>query len=266
MNQDLHLLQKVCAAKRLAMNCTKTVYMQFSLTRLQEQMTIRAHLPLCTSPQVCNCPQVLGVDSFPYLGVIYQSDLRWNKQVARVHQSGRSFLSKLFYLKKITPKYVQRGLYLALFQSKITYGLVVWGGTYKTTLKPVLTTQKYVMRVIENENRLCPSRPLFTRLRIMPLRYLFIYVTTRCFFKRSGQMARQGTGSHDTRNPDRYVVPRPRTDHFKKTAFYLGPVIFNSLPDELINCPKNEIFKERVKRHLWSENRGAILDLIVNDW
>lgn len=265
MNSDLHLLRRICAVKRLAMNCEKTVYMQFSLTGSEEQhMTVRAHLPLCTDLHQCSCPELAKVDTFSYLGVTFQSNLKWDTQVNNINRTGRAFLSKLFHIRKITPKYVQKNLYTALFQSRMTYGLVVWGGTFKTTLKPIIVTQKFIIRTMENESRMCPSRPLFQRLGVMPLQYLFVYVTTRCFFQRSGQLTQQGVRPYVLRNPGRFAVPRPRTEHFKKTAHYLGPVILNCLPGDITDCSKKELFLIKIKRYLWSQEGDVLLELVKN--
>lgn len=167
MTYDLRALQKICAKKKLAMNLNKTKYALFALNEsLNNASThIKAHVPLCNSTDLsCSCEIVERVESLDYLGVTYQSNLKWDRQIEKINKSGRNFLQKLFYLRKLTPKYIQRGLYVSLFESRITYGLATWGGTFKTSLDPLKITQKFAIRLIENENRMAPSLPLFTRL------------------------------------------------------------------------------------------------------
>ena len=49
----------------------------------------------------------------------------------------------------------------------LTYGIVIWGNTYKSTLYPIVTLQKRAVRIITFSNFDEHSSPLFYRLKIL---------------------------------------------------------------------------------------------------
>ena len=54
-------------------------------------------------------------------------------------------LSKLRYYVGLD---ILLSLYYALIYPFLTYGIIMWGNTYKTTLQPILILQKRAMRLI----------------------------------------------------------------------------------------------------------------------
>ena len=49
----------------------------------------------------------------------------------------------------------------------LAYGLVVWGNTYATTLKPIVTLQKQPLRIITFSKRDAQSTPLLSQLGLI---------------------------------------------------------------------------------------------------
>ena len=64
-------------------------------------------------------------------------------------------------------------LYYSLFASFLQYGIVVWGLTYDTYIKPIFILQKKVLRAITFNNFSAPSAPIFLTLRLLKLQDLF---------------------------------------------------------------------------------------------
>ena len=58
-------------------------------------------------------------------------------------------------------------LYNAFILPHITYGLEVWGTTYKTFINPILILQKRMSRVITFKNHKHHSNPLFLELNLL---------------------------------------------------------------------------------------------------
>ena len=82
-------------------------------------------------------------------------------------------------LSKILNKQHLRDTYYALVHSVLSYGLSIWGGTYKTNTEQLLITQKYFIRLITRQKRLAPSAPLFSELAIPNIRQLYCMAACR---------------------------------------------------------------------------------------
>jgi len=68
--------------------------------------------------------------------------------------------------KSQTSAYRIKLLYIYPF---LTYGLSIWGNTYRTTLKPLITLQKRAIRTITLSKPDEHSEPLFKDLEILKL-------------------------------------------------------------------------------------------------
>ena len=78
-----------------------------------------------------------------------------------------------FKIRHLLPIDVLASLYHSTFASFLQYGIVVWGFTYDTYLKPISVLQKKVVRAISFKNLSAPSTPIFITLRILKLKDLF---------------------------------------------------------------------------------------------
>ena len=66
--------------------------------------------------------------------------------------------------------------------SFLTYGLIVWGDTYATTLNAVVVLQKKAVQIITYSNRDAHSSPLFSQLGLIKLMDLVtIHTAFLCF-------------------------------------------------------------------------------------
>ena len=57
-------------------------------------------------------------------------------------------------------------LYNALFHPHLDYCADVWGNTYKSNLKCIITSQRKAIRIITSSNYLVTTDPLFVNLNI----------------------------------------------------------------------------------------------------
>jgi len=104
-----------------------------------------------------------------YLGLIFDSNLNWKPylhELSKKVSRGIGVLSKIRY-------YVNRNilhqLYYSIIYPFLTYGLWIWGNTYSTTLKSLITLQKRAIRTISFSKPDEHSEPLFKELEILKL-------------------------------------------------------------------------------------------------
>jgi hypothetical protein len=86
----------------------------------------------------------------------------------------------------------------------------------------------YPFRDIMKKSRMEPSPPLF-KLKILPLRSLFVYKTLRIFYTRGGNVQNNMNGFSDRLRSALLVVPRPFKEAFRKSYDYLAAKLFNLL-------------------------------------
>jgi hypothetical protein len=259
INEDLNKLKFWFEVNRMIIS-NKTKLISFNLRG--EGETITNVLFKCddcvTSPINVSCDKCMQIeqcDSIKYLGVVIDRNLTWKKHIKKIKGELVSILRKFYFLRFMCPIEVLRMLYFSLVESRLQYGLVCWGGTYITTVNPLIIAQKKLIRVIMNKGRRFPSRPLFITLKIMPMRHLYIFRVLRIFYLRSGNVIGQANiYSQSLRTTNRIGVPRPYKESFRRSFSYLAPKLFNWLPPYCKECVSLYIFQKKAKEWLQSLN------------
>lgn len=146
-----------------------------------------------------------------------------------------------------------RSIYFAFINSKLEYGIEIWGGAYFTTIKPVVTLQKAFIRIILNKTRTEPSFPLFKILNILPFRNLYVFRVLKMFFNRCG-INRVNQNYITLRSKSNMYVPKPKLSIFKKFFLYLAPTFYNLLPDYIKECTQRNEFIKLTRDYLIEQN------------
>lgn len=208
MVQDLNLLSKWFDLHQMILS-KKSKAMCFSLTSNNLIVDLDYHHSTCIKANCLkeNCFQLRFVKEFRYLGVLLDSNINWKAHIKSIKQLLYVSISKLYYLRKLVPRNLLLTIYYAIVQSRLDYGLACWGSAYVTSLKPLIVAHKKVVRVISNRSRYEPSLPLFQSLKILPLRYLYIYKVLKMFFLRSGHINLRINEVYLLRNKTTAVVP-----------------------------------------------------------
>ena len=66
---------------------------------------------------------------FKFLGVLLDSKLTWKHHITQLTKSLSSILFLLRRIAHTTPIEVSRTAYMSLFQSKLSYGQILWGNS-----------------------------------------------------------------------------------------------------------------------------------------
>lgn len=126
----------------------KTKFIIFSLrNELKLGKPLKFHQLSCynlgTYETFCNCLQLEQVNSIKYLGLVIDSQLSWKEHVGKIKRELYISLRKFYFMKQLCNiSSVLVNIYHALIGSRLSYGITCWGGTYGSTLYPVLIVQK----------------------------------------------------------------------------------------------------------------------------
>ena len=196
-----------------------------------------------------------------YLGLIFDSNLNWKPylhELSKKVSRGIGVLSKIRY-------YVNRNilhqLYYSIIYPFLTYGLLIWGNTYSTTLKPLITLQKRAIRTITFSKPDEHSEPLFKELEILKLTdlvtlhnalfmYHYYYNLLPSSFENFFQTV-ASVHSYNTRlaSKSTYYINTIKTNYGKFNIRFAAVKVWNHL-DESIKYLPLKTFKNKVKLNI----------------
>ena len=116
-------------------------------------------------------------------------------------------------------------LYRALFESILTYGILVWGGTYRNALHSLEIIQKSILKIIFKKYRLYPFHLLFSK-NILNVRCLYILAVSKFMINYE---IKHNLGTRN-RQYENLSLPMNKTTLNLKSLLYFGPKIYNKVP------------------------------------
>lgn len=250
VSDDLKLLQDWCFLNQMSINVNKTKYVNFDFRTFDLAFNLKYHTKDCLTNN-CNCDVISQVPKFKYLGVTLDEKLKWEAHIKDILSKLKSAVRKFYFLKNICTPALLRSLYFSLIDSRLQYGLVCWGGTYKYLIDKLRIVQNHFLRIMLSKRKRDSSFPLFVEVRIMPIQQLYVFKVLRLFFLRSGNT---GTTDllHETRSIKRRVfrVHKVNKSSFKHSFVYSGPTLFNKLPQNIKEINNIKHFCVKVKSFL----------------
>ena len=173
MNSDLDDLTNWFKANRLALNVNKSNCMLFQPNG--NQNTLGKTLNIGTDPieHKLNCK---------FLGIFIDNQLRWNNHLSHISAKLSRSVYILKTVKHILPLTLLRSLYYTMVQPYLTYGIILWGPTYRCHLKQVSILQKKAIRCINKSYYNAHTEPLFIRNKILKLDDLYKFELSKFMF------------------------------------------------------------------------------------
>ena len=127
-------------ANRLSLNAGKTEFIVFRpLSRKidSERLTLKLHHT-----------KLFESSKIKYLGLILDNKLSWKYHIAELSKKLSRAVGMLYKIRQFCPTSVLRSLYFSLFNSHLSYGLVVWGNAKRTLINKVKSLQKRALRAL----------------------------------------------------------------------------------------------------------------------
>ena len=156
------------------------------------------------------------------------------------------------HLSLFLPKHILKTVYYGIFNSRLTYGLMFWGTCPRSSFERVFKLQKRCLRIVCNLGYRESCKDHFRTEEILTLPSLFISAISQFVFKNT-HLFQKHNHTYSTRNKNQLVIPAHNTALFEKSVIYLGPKIFNCLPENIQNAPSINVFKSRLRSFLIRE-------------
>ena len=146
----------------------------------------------------------------------------------------------------------------------LTYGLIAWGNTYATTLKPVVVLQKKAVRIITFCNRDAHSCPPFSQLGLIKLMDLVTIHTALFMFQYHHRLLPKAFDNffspisskhnNNTRlaSKSTYDIDQVRTNYGTFNLHFSGPSVWNNLDEDLKSRPLHLFRQAMMEKFLYT--------------
>ena len=179
-----------------------------------------------------------------YLGLWVRSDLSWDDHILELCRKMHYHFHMFRRLRKILPSALLLNIYKTYVQSKIDYGLSIWGCTTEVNLDRVQRIQNLLARIICNNFDYIHSRgiDLVRSYKLQTIRerrdYFLCVLMFKCIHGLAPHYLSNDVTMHvdihwyDTRsaeNMDLYI-PRCAKEIYKRSFLYKGSSFWKKLP------------------------------------
>lgn len=170
------------------------------------------------------------VSSTKFLGLTMDVHLNWKEHVDNVCAKLDKFVFALRRLRLVASLDTALSAYHGYVSSVLRYGLIIWG--HSVDAERALRVQKKCMRAICGADYLDHCKPLFKRLKILPLPCQYI-LDICTFVKKHPQFFPLNDtvlGKSNSRDPYKLNVPKQRLKIYSKNVNGNAIGIYNKLP------------------------------------
>lgn len=244
----------------LTVNLKKTSYLPFSCNN--------SRTPTFGSIQINTMGEqhiLLPEKKVKYLGVMIDSNLKWNEHIQFVCKKLRMILYMFKYLKSMLSFRQAKILYQTLVESHLRYAVAAWGGALKTHIRPLEVLQRRFLRILLSRDWLYPSDDLYLEANVFDIRQLF-YLSVTMEYHCGEIFSSLPSHSYETRRR-LFTLPRVQRCVGQRSFSYIAPRLYNSIPREIqlvVGLPR---FKKQLRSFIMSQHRKAVADLVeMQSW
>lgn len=233
----------------LKLNVLKTKFIIFSLKVSETTIeSLKIHDASCDLESDCTLPtccEIKRVDSIKYLGIQFDSNLKWKSHINYLLNRLRFINLKFFRLKRLVDHKFLTSLYFAWVQSSINYGITCYASDYYSNIKPLNSLQNKILSHIQSDSL---KLPILTVRELYVFRLLYFIFNNKSFYQSK-------TSKYSLRNiQGNYFIPKSNKTIFQKSHVFLGPFLFNKLNESLKTTINRTEFKNGLYNFLARHN------------
>ena len=172
ISHDLSSLSEWFKANKLSLNISKTNYIL-----IKNNNDILLNHTLTIGDEI-----IKQVNKAKFLGIMIDEKLNWNDHIKYCKNKLSSGLYAINSSKHILSREHLRSLYYTLIHPHLTYGLLLWGSTYKTFLHKLEVLQNKSIRSITKSKYNESTGPIYKKLGILPLSKLYQLEAAKLMF------------------------------------------------------------------------------------
>ena len=195
------------------------------------------------------------VTNCKFLGVVLDDKFTWKLHINHVTNKVSKGLGILLKARKILDKESLITLYNALIKPYFTYGLTIWGNTFKSHLKKLETLQKKIMRIINFSDYTAHTAPLFRKMKIMTTTQLYEYFSGIHIYKCVNHILPKLFWNDFTLSKTKRKPLNLQSKFYSKkictiSIRFSGPKLWNKLPMKIQNAKSISSFKYNLRKYI----------------
>ena len=184
-----------------------------------------------------NDQQVDNVNYTKFLGLYIYDELSWRKHIDQISTKILKMTGILAKARHVLSIQTLKTIYITMFYPYLTYCGTIWTSTYQTRLKPIITIQKKLVRLMPFSKYHDECKALFQSLKIlntciyelnMYLIALFMYSyfsnNLPKYFNNNYFTLNKNIHSHDTRSASNVYIDYKRTNYGKFSLKHRGHI------------------------------------------
>ena len=163
-------------------------------------------------------------------------------------------------VKHLLPLKLLRSLYYAMIQPYLTYGIILWGPTYRCHLKQLSILQKKAIRYIHKSYYNAHTEPLFIRSKILKLDDIYKFELSKFMFDcingllpipiREYFTINATIHTHYTRQRNIPHFPQTYGTISERSVTHKGPKTWSDIPQIIRLYANKKIFPRLLKKLL----------------
>ena len=169
--------------------------------------------------------------------------------------------------KKYLDKRCLKFLYNSFVLPYLTYCIEVWGKAKSVHIKPLITIQKKIVRILDSASYLAHSSPIFNKLDILTVKQIYVYRTGIFMFKIINSLVptvfrnvfnfNTSIHSYETRSSKLLHVSHAGKDTSQQNLRFAGVSVWNNISSKIDCNVKISVFKENIRHFVKSVNQFA---------
>jgi hypothetical protein len=173
------------------------------------------------------------------------SDMKWINQITSVTNILKNMIYIMKELREILHLKDIRTIYLTLFESIVSYGIIGYSGAYYIALLPLQKCQNTILRVANKKNWKYQTEKLFEDFNVLNIELLYLKTIT-IYLKKHNQLDSIIHGVNTRYAVSKFSLDWPSKTSCRKVYYFLGTQILNLMSNDMINLPLT-IFKKKKK-------------------
>lgn len=198
-----------------------------------------------------------------YLGLTLEGNMSWNSQTNEIIKKIRSLMPIIRKIRDVINEPIKKEVYYAIIESRLKYGIEIWGSMGIANMEKVQRAQNKILRVLYNLNSRKSMKSFYQEREILSVQSLHLtHMTVKAWQllknERESEKIRLNSLLPDvegrTRNDKKHrmEVQKWKTNWGKKLSGNRMAEILNDMENEIgmiskkgkwSKCPKNKIKK-----------------------
>ena len=239
---------------RLTLNTSKTEFLIIGNRQQRSKL----------SPQslLVNGSNIPESKSARNLGVIFEPDLQYNKQISKICQISHLNIKQLRQVRSTLDRKTCILLANALVSSQLDYCNSLYYDLPKSSIHRLQVVQNSLARaIVPNVRRFDHIQPILKQLHWLPVQQRIIYKVATITYKVLNENQpsylhnllsfRRSTRNLRSSGKHQLDIPNIFTSSGRRAFSYCAPFVWNNLPDSIRTAPSLLTFRALLKTHLF---------------